>query len=116
MVNYCDDPLKKHKKKVSNNLRTISKEVHKVFNGILPKTTVLCNNCRTTLSKNPSLLEELLTAQSESEASSTADSTGFQDGGDFEIDGVLKALDVSPIKKRKLGNLDIFINKSFVGD
>ena len=51
MVRHCDDPLKKHKTKVSKNLRIISDKLHDKLNRKLSRTTRLCNNCRITLEK-----------------------------------------------------------------
>ena len=103
---YCDDPLKKHKTKVSKNFRIISDKLHDKLNRKLSRTTRLCNNCRITLEKNPEFLETPLSESEESVASAsstkTTGSVGFQDGRDSDINEILTTLDVSPIKKRKL--------------
>ena len=64
MVKYCDDPLKRHDKKISKGLRTISGPLYNLCQGRLNKNTTLCCTCRKTISDNPSIIDEVLSSPS----------------------------------------------------
>lgn len=108
--NNCLDPLNIHKTKITKTVRRISNEFFIACKKTLPEDTMLCDNCRKKISKNPDILNKVesgecssMQAQSfeDSSSSSIAEQSSFSSDENADINIILKELDVTPIKKRK---------------
>lgn len=114
-LKYCQDPIKKHKKRITTNLRKVSEIMVERFSGKLKKGSLLCMNCCTMFMKNPSKLnieacaepinEEIELICESNNASPTKLcqlSSDDESGAAVQIATILPLLKQTPIKKRKL--------------
>lgn len=105
---FCSDPLKVHKIKISQNLRIISSNLYKLCENKLEKNTLLCDNCRKKLKKDPTLLNTIEEVNpSDVEVASSTSSSSMKSSSSWHhapenITEILQKLDVTPMKKRKL--------------
>ncbi|RXG53087.1 hypothetical protein Avbf_15849 [Armadillidium vulgare] len=51
--NYCIDPLKKHKKKISQNLRPVTKGLSDLIQEKIKCNQLICDVCRKFIQKDP---------------------------------------------------------------
>lgn len=109
MPKCCNDPLRKHKKKIYTNLRKISNHLYEMCNNKLDKETYLCSNCRKMILRDPSCLDEIYEDLHRSFESIPEDvtSTASNSNSSSEYDDplnmpmILKELNVTPLKTRK---------------
>jgi hypothetical protein len=104
---YCQDPIKKHKKRISKNLRKVTDLFVEKCNGKLRKGSLLCVNCWTMILKNPSVISPINSSKDNSdlsediESSSTVSMEVDSEHNSFDDDAtpVLQLLNQTPIKK-----------------
>lgn len=102
MVKYCDDPLQKHKKKISKGLKPISDKLFKLCNGKLKKNCILCDGCRKTISLAPTKLDDMSESSDTEIELSSVSSSPTKASGSGAISSVFRSLDLTPPSKRKL--------------
>jgi hypothetical protein len=109
-LEYCQDPIKKHKKRITKNLRKVTDLIVQKCDGKLIKGSLLCVNCWTMILQTPSVIS---TIESSSENSDQVDDNQSNSSASKEVldsennsfedadltNPVLQLLDQTPVKK-----------------
>lgn len=113
-LEYCQDPINKHKKRISKNLRKVTDVIVQKCDGKLIKGSLLCVNCWTMIMQTPSVIstiesssgnsDQLDDNESDNESNSSASREGLDsENKTFEdadlANPVLQLLDQTPVKK-----------------
>lgn len=109
-LEYCQDPINKHKKRITKDLRKVTDSLVQKFDGKLIKGSLLCGNCWKMILKTPSVIS---TIESSSDNSDQLDDNESKSSAvpmkvhDSEIrfedadltNPILHLLDQTPVKK-----------------
>ena len=119
-LKYCQDPTKKHKKRITTNLRKVNDTFVEKCAGKVKKDSLLCVNLWKLIMKNPTILSATEKTDSESSSVSGLSNISAVEDQDSEhslmeenpsssVEPVLALLDQTPVKKSKYYSMIYFI-------
>lgn len=108
-LRYCQDPIKKHKRKIIKHLRKVTDNLAEKCEGRMKKDSLLCVNCWEILMKNPTIIttSTKATQKQSSQLGQSSEDVGKESGflirdqPSTSIGPVLALLDQTPVKKSK---------------